>query len=154
MEKGGAMLKVEAGVEIARPLEEVFAFASEVDNLSLWLTGVIEANQITEGPLREGSQLEHVLHFLGRRFRARFETTEYESNRRMAFRTISGPIDMETTLSFEPVAVGTRVNEVVEGDPRSFFKVAELVLVRIVRRQLEGSLENLKDLLEGGQASR
>ena len=146
------MLRVEASVEIARPPEEVFAYACEVDNLPLWLTGVIEAKQTTEGPLRKGTELEHVLTFLGKRFTARFETTEYEANHRIAFRAISGPVDMETTVTYELVAGGTRVHEVAEGDPRGFFKVAEPVLVKLVRRQLEGSLQNLKDLLEADGA--
>lgn len=113
----------------------------------LWLIGVLEAKQITEGPVRKGAEFEYTFQFLGKRFKARFETTEYEVNRRLAFRTISGPIDMETTVTYEPVTGGTRVHQVVEGDPRGFFKVAEPVLVKSVRRQLNGSLENLKDLL-------
>ena len=56
---------------------------------------------------------------------------------------------METTVTYEPVDGGTRVHQVAKGDPRGFFKVAEPVLVKLVRRQLKGSLENLKDLLEG-----
>ena len=147
------MLRVEASVEIARSPEEVFAYACEVDNLPLWLTGVIEAKQITEGPHRKGAELEHVLTFLGKRFTARFETTEFEENERLAYRTISGPVDMETIVTLEPVNGGTLVREVAEGDPRGFFKVAEPILEKLVRRQLEGSLQNLKDLLEADTAA-
>ena len=142
------MLRVEVGIDIARSPEEVFAFASDVDKLPLWLTGVIEAKQITEGPLRKGTELEHLHTFLGKRFSARYETTEYEADRRIAFRTISGPVDLETTITYEPIEGGTRILQVAEGDPRGFFKVTEPVLVKLVRRQLKGSLENLKDLLE------
>jgi uncharacterized protein YndB with AHSA1/START domain len=152
-EEGGVMLRVEASVEIARSPEDVFAFACEIDKLPLWLTGIIEAKQITEGAFQKGTEFEHVHTFLGKRFTARYETTEYEADRRIAFRSISGPIDLETWVTYERVNGGTRVRQVVEGDPRGFFKVAEPVLVKLVGRQLKGSLENLKDILEADGAA-
>jgi uncharacterized protein YndB with AHSA1/START domain len=148
----GVMLRVEASVEIARPVEEVFAFSADVDNLPLWLTGVLEARKVTEGPLRKGTELEDVLQFLGKRFTSRLEVTEYEENRRMAFRTITGPIELDSVQTMEPTASGgTRVTHTAEGDPRGFFKVAEGVLQKMVHRQLTASLGNLKDLLEGAR---
>lgn len=147
------MLRVDATVEIARSPEEVFAFASDVEKLPLWLNAVIEANQITEGPLAEGTELEHVLSFLGKRFTVRYETTQHEAARRLAFRSISGPIEMQTTIMYEPVPGGTRIDQVVTGDTRGFFRVAEPLLVKLGQRQLQGSLENLKDLLETDTAS-
>jgi uncharacterized protein YndB with AHSA1/START domain len=142
------MLRVETDVEIGRSPDEVFSFASEVDKLPLWLVGVIEARKITEGPIRAGTQLEHVLYLLGKRFIARFETTEYKPHERMAFRAISGPVEIKTTLTLESTAGGTRVLLTAEGDPRGFFKIAAPVLVRVVRRQVQVSLETLKDLLD------
>ncbi len=145
-------MKIENTVEIARPIEEVFAFTADVDNLPLWLTGVVDANKLTDGPLRKGSQLEHVLQFLGKRFTSRFEVAEYEDNQRMTFRTISGPIDMVATQQLEPTASGTRLTQITEGDPGAFFKVAEPVLERIIDRQVQSSLATLKDLVESAPA--
>jgi uncharacterized protein YndB with AHSA1/START domain len=142
------MLRAEATTEIARTPEEVFAFATDVERLPEWMTGLIDANQLTDGAVQKGTRFEHVVQFLGKRFTAGFETTEYEEGRRIAFRTTSGPIDMETTVTYEESPGGTRVHQIVTGNPRGFFKVAEPVLVRLVERQLKGSLENLKDLLE------
>ena len=142
------MLRTQARTDISRPLEHVFDVATDVGRLPEWMTGVIEANALTPGPLRKGTEFEHVLQFLGKRFTARFETTEYEENQRISFRSISGPIDMETTVTYEEVSDGTRIHQTVSGNPRGFFKIAEPVLIRLVERQLKGSLENLKDILE------
>lgn len=142
------MLRVESDIEIEWPAGEVFGFMSEVDRLTLWLAGVLEARQITKGPVAKGTEFEHLMQFLGKRFTSRLETTEYEVDQRISFRSTSGPIDMETTVTLEATNDGTRVRQVVEGDPRGFFKVAEPILVKLVKRQLDASLGNLKDLLE------
>ena len=142
------MLKVESSIDIARSPEEVFALAGDVDKVGLWLNGVVGSKQLTDGPLRKGTEIEHVHHFLGKTFSSRYETTEYEPMERLAFRTTSGPVELTSTTTYEEIEGGTRVHQIVEGDPRGFFKVAEPVLVRFVKRQLHGSLENLKDLLE------
>jgi uncharacterized protein YndB with AHSA1/START domain len=147
------MLRVEKSVEVARPIEEVFAFSADIDHVPLWLNGVLEARKLTEGPLRKGTELEHVLQFLGKRFTSRLEVTEYEENHRMAFRTISGPIDLDSVQTMESVAGGTRVTQTAEGDPRGFFKVAEGVLQKMVGRQLATSLGNLKDLVEANEVA-
>ena len=147
------MLRVESTVEIDRPVEEVFAFGCEVEKLPLWMTGIIEARQTTPGPVQKGTEFEHVMHFAGKRFTSKFETIEFEENRRMAFRTISGPVDMVATMSYEDSGTGTRIHEVVEGDPRGFFKLAQPVLVKLVGRQLDASLGNMKDLLEAESQS-
>jgi uncharacterized membrane protein len=142
------MVRVESSVEISRSVEEVFAFSADVDNLPLWLTGVVASRKLTEGPLRKGSEMEHDLHFLGKNFTSRIEVTEYEENARMGFRSTAGPIELDTVQAMEPSAGGTLVTQTVTGDPRGFFKVAEPVLESIVRRQMRTSLENLKDLIE------
>ena len=142
------MLQAESSAEIGRPPETVFSFLAEVDNLPLWATGVVEANQLSPGPLKEGTELEHVLSFLGKRFTARFETTQYEPNKRLAFTTISGPIHLETVITLQPADGVTTVRYMALGETRGFFKVAEPVLVKIATRQLQSSLGNLKDLLE------
>ena len=142
------MLNAQSTVAIERPPEVVFAFLAEVDNLPLWATGVVEAHKLSPGPLSKGTELEHVMQLLGKRFTSRFETTECEPEQRLAFRTTSGPVDLETIITLEATARGTSVHYLAVGNPRGFFKIAEPVLVRIVTRQLDNSLANLKDLLE------
>lgn len=144
------MLRVEGSIDIARSPGSVFELASDVDKVSLWLNGVVATKKVTDGPLQKGSQIEHVHHFLGKGFTSRYETTEYEANERLAFRTVSGPVHLTSTTTYDAIEGGTRVHQVVEGDPRGFFKVAEPILLKFVRRQLDSSLANLKDLLEAG----
>jgi hypothetical protein len=51
-------------------------------------------------------------------------------------------------MAFERVAGGTQVTGTLVGEPGGFFKLAEPLLVSMIKRQFEADLANLKDLLE------
>ena len=55
---------------------------------------------------------------------------------------------MTATVTFEPVADGTRVSESVEGEPGGFFKLAEPLVVKMSQRQFQSDFDNLRDLME------
>ena len=49
------MVAVEKMITINRPVEEVFAYVSDLQNSPLWQKGLLEARRITEGPLGLGT---------------------------------------------------------------------------------------------------
>jgi hypothetical protein len=62
---------------------------------------------------------------------------------------MGGPIpNQEWTYTFEEVAGGTYLTRAVEGEPGSFFKLADPLIERFFKRQIKSDLETLKDLLE------
>ncbi len=52
------------------------------------------------------------------------------------------------TYTFEEVPGGTRLTRAVEGEPGGFFKLADPLIERALKRQVKADLETLKDLLE------
>jgi uncharacterized protein YndB with AHSA1/START domain len=142
------MARIEASVVIDRPVEEVFEFATDPGKMSLWQTGVSEAEQTSEGPMGVGTTMRGVGHFLGRRIESTSEITHYELNKRIDTKMVSGPMKLEESDIFEPVGDGTRVTFVLEGDSGGFFKLAEPLVIRMTQREYEKSLANLKDILE------
>jgi hypothetical protein len=75
--------------------------------------------------------------------------TAREPNLRHSHRSTGGPLEQEYTSTFEETAGGgTRVTQVVEGEPGGFFRLAGPLLERAVRRQFRADLGTLKDLLE------
>ncbi|CAN5708160.1 SRPBCC family protein [soil metagenome] len=141
-------MEFEASGEIDRRVEEVFAFVSEADNLTLWVPNVLEAGMLTEGPLAVGSRSRAVLQFLGRRFEVRFEVTALEPNRAMTFTSVDGPFPIEIEETFADLGGRTRVKIAMRAEPGGFFKVAQPVLSGMGKRQLDSSVGNLKDILE------
>ena len=63
-------------------------------------------------------------------------------------RTTSGPIRAEGEYTFEPVEGGTKVTLAFEAELGGFFKLAKPIFARAIKRQGEGNLAGLKDLLE------
>ena len=88
------------------------------------------------------------MQFLGRRIEIASELTDYEEDRVLGFKSISGPIPVTGSYSFEPDGEGTKVTFTLQGEPGGFFKLAEPIVARSTQRQWETNLANLKDLLE------
>jgi carbon monoxide dehydrogenase subunit G len=141
------MAKLEISTVINRPVEEVFAFLSNPENDPKWRSG-IEVKKTSEGPIGVGATYRTVVTALGRRIEGEIEFTEYESNWRCATKTKSGPIPVESQWTFERVEGGTRVDVTLVAEPGGFFKLAEPLLVSILKRQFEADSANLKDLME------
>lgn len=143
------MARVEASALIKRPVEAVFEFVTNPENDSLWQTGGVgDFEQTPEGPIRLGTTQKGVSQFLGQRAEWTTEVTEYEPNRKVTYDLAWGPIRAEQSAIFEPVEGGTRFTLVTEGEVGGFFKVAEPVAIRVIRRDIEASVANLKDILE------
>ncbi len=142
------MFKFEVGVVINRPVEEVFAFTANPENDTQWVSGIQESRLTSDGPLGKGSTAVEVIRFLGRRMEIEFLITEYEPDRKWSAKSTGGPISFEQTVTYEPVDGGARLTTTVEGDAKGFFKLADPILARMVKRLTEADLGNLKDLLE------
>ena len=144
------MPKVEVGTTIDRPVEDVFAVVSNVEHNPRWSAATLEAEQTSPGPVGVGSTARVVIKLFGKRFESVSTITEFEPNRKLAAELKSGPFPFRGTWIFEPVDGGTRVTVNAEAESGGFFKLAEPLFVSMGKRQLQGDLANLKDLMEGG----
>ena len=144
------MFRVEASVVINRPVEEVFAFVTNPENDPQWLSGMLESEQTSEGPKGVGTTEQGVAQIVGQRIEWTAEVTEYEPNKKVKHKVTAGPISAEQSQIFEPVEGGTRFTLVLEGETGGFFRLAEPIVIRILQRDLEANVANLKDILEAG----
>ena len=143
------MARFEQSVTINRPIEEVFAFASDLDNQARWRSGLEVAELTSDGPFGVGATYREVDRFLGRKMERSMEVTEFEPNAKCSFKSTSGPVAFSATILFEAHEGGTRVSMAADAELGGFFRVAETMVVRMGRRQMESDMANLKDLLEG-----
>ena len=142
-------MHVEESVQINRPVEVVFSYVSTLESQPEWAGPPIEVRKDTPGPPKEGDTFTYVAKFLGRRFETPFRITSIEPNRRLSYRATGGPLpDQRWTYTFEEVSGGTRYTQVVEGEPGGFFRLADPLLERALKRQFRADLETLKDMLE------
>ena len=145
------MAEMEESIIINRPRRDVFEFIVTPENMYLWISNLIEYERITEGPLRKDSLTRAKLKVVGKTVETTVETYEFEEAKRWTSRTIEGPIEVEVGTRLEDANGGTRVTfrQVIGEIPGGFFgKLAEPLVVRLIRKDMRVSTEKLKELLE------
>jgi uncharacterized membrane protein len=142
------MAHFEHSVVINRPVEEVFEYMLDIHKVAQWRSGLVESEKTSEGPTGVGSTWREVETFLGRKMDSTNEMTEFEANKRFSYKATSGPIPLEGGFTFESVEGGTRVTASFDTELGGFFRLAEPIVMRMARRQMEADFANLEDLLE------
>jgi len=142
------MAKLEVSVVIKRPVEEVFSFTNDSADDTKWSSGLVEVNQVSEGPVGVGTIKREVNRILVKRIENTYEITEYEPNKKYSCKSISGPFPWQSSFTYESVKGGTKVTMASEFKLGGIFKLVEPIFIRIVKRQLESDFNNLKNLME------
>ena len=141
---------VETETEIARPRDEVAAYACDPDNATAWYEKIQAVSWETPPPLTVGSRVAFGASFLGRRLSYTYEIVELVPGERLVMRTIEGPFPMETTYSFTDAGDGgTRMTLRNRGEPSGFAKVGAPVMAAAMRRANRKDLAALRAVLEG-----
>jgi uncharacterized membrane protein len=136
-------------IEIARPRDEVAAFAGDLANSRRWYENIVAVEPRYSGAPQVGSRAEFTARFLGRRLTYTYEIRELEAGRRLVMSTDEGPFPMETTYSWEDSpGGGTRMALRNRGEPSGFAGVAAPLMERAMRRANRKDLARLKELLE------
>lgn len=138
------MIKIQRTITIHRPVEQVFEYLSNVEHGPRYISGQRRARQTSAGPMGVGTTFATRGRFLpGSRTS---EVTEYELNRRLAWRTVSGTRET-TTWDFQVAGPSTRVTFDREADVPAMLKVAESLLAQRAGGRVDHDLGTLKELL-------
>lgn len=142
------MIRIELTVEVRRPVDEVFAYATDLGKLAAWQPNLLSVTKETAGPMGTGTRLREVRRGpFGRNVEALVEVAEYQENRQFDLRIVSGPLPVDGSHRFQPADGGTRIDFVAEGRARGALRLAEPLLAPILRRQFTSSYRRLEELL-------
>jgi uncharacterized membrane protein len=147
-EKADSMIDLNASVDIYRPIQQVFEFISTTENDFQWQYGTLESARVSAGAMGVGAFFRSIGHVMGRRLLGTFEITEYETNKRYGFKSLSGPLESRTLYTFETARGSTRVNISTQVSAIDASEVNPKILEKQLKRQLKENLVLLKDLLE------
>ena len=140
---------VQVETTIGRPVAEVAAFAGDPTNAPQWYANIRSVSWKTAPPVAEGSRMDFVAQFLGRRLAYTYEVVELDPERRLVMRTADGPFPMETTYTWEATGTErTRMTLRNRGNPAGFSRIVAPVMERAMRRATSKDLSRLKTMLE------
>lgn len=141
-------MKIEYSVVIERSVEDVFTYMTKPENTPKWQSGMLESEQVSEGPMGVGTVFTEVRQMMGRKMAQTMEVTEYEPNRKWSFRSIEAAVPHEAHLTFEAIEGNTKVSLISLGKPSGFLRLVQPLIGRALRKEFVADFENLKRLLE------
>lgn len=141
-------INVSDSVIIARPVDEVFAFVADHENLPAWTVGVKESARRTPGRPATGAEYRIVGVMLGRRVESSYQLTAYEPGRGYAATMTSPMFGFSEQYRFEAADGGTLVSMSGTAEPHGVFRFLSPVMAAGMRRQVRADHRRLKTLLE------
>ena len=148
------MRTIRRSVEISAPVEEVFEFMTQPENLpSIW-PSMVEVKNVTRAP--DGAHsFDWTYKMAGIKFRGHAATVDVERNRRTVVRNDKG-IPSTFVWTFRPAGEGrASVTIVVEyAIPQKLLRaLAEPLIAKLNEHEAETVLANLKARMEIGRAA-
>ena len=144
------MASVTNTIRIRRPIEDVFAVLTDVENTGKWFPGNVEEHWTSPPPHGIGSTRHAVVTMRGRRTENDAVTIEYQPPHRAAMKGTSPNAPFTVTLIFAPDDHGTRVNVTSEISLRGAMRLFGPILTALYGRAWARGLANLKRLMEFG----
>ena len=142
------MIHIISGTFIYQPIKRVFDFMSTPENDFQWQYGTLASTQVSEGAAKVGTFFRSIGHLMGHRIQSTFEVTEYEPNRKYAFKSLSGPLLSHTSYAFELADGSTKINVTTRASVINLLQMDDGVLEKKLKKQLKENLAMLKNILE------
>jgi uncharacterized protein YndB with AHSA1/START domain len=131
-------IDVTAEVTIDKDPQAVWDFMTDPTHEPEWIGGLKTSKLQGDPPLGEGSRVERVASFLGRRIHYVNEVTELDPPHVLDMRSVVAPFPMRITYTIDGNTVRNRVQG---GGTR--------LMAPFVRRNIQRDLNRLRDLLSG-----
>ena len=146
------MVILERSVSINRPVEDVFQFVADFKNYPRWNHNMVECKRTTENPTGLGTVFESRMVYMGQKYTAPLEITEYESNEKITFYTdkfgffkwFSG------TFTFKEINGTTGFTVTAKTDLAGIFKPMVIIMPILGGWSWGKHIGELKRILESG----
>ena len=138
-------------IEVARPLDEAFAYVADFRTAQEWDPGIVSSRATTDGPPRAGSAYDVVAEFRGREVPFRYEIRELEVGRRIGIRGEGDKATSDDTITFEPAGEArTRITYTADLRMKGLLRVAEPFLGGTFAEMGRKALAGLEEKLDAG----
>ena len=135
-------------IVINRPVDDVWAYVTNGSNAAKWRSGVLDVAKVSGEGVGEIWR-QGVRGPGGRRIDADYEVTAWEPGRRMAFRSIAGPVRPTGEYVLVPEGGGTRLSFSLDAQLSGLKKLLMGGAVQSTMNAEMAALDRLKAVLEG-----
>ena len=142
------MGRFEESITINRPVEEVFAYATDIKNWPQWHESIVSAEQTSEGQIAVGTTFKAKAHMEGRTMEFTGKMTEYDPYKQSGKIMDYGNFVIDDTLIFDPANGGTRFTMVYDVKVRGIAKLMSSRINSGVNEELKQAVSKLKTVLE------
>ena len=143
------LIRIEAGVDIARPPAEVFAVVTDVAHHPDWSSGVQRVTDLSDPTATPGTTWTQFSRILGRQFEVHAKVIGYVPERRFEF-SVDKPARIEMLWRLQPTPEGTHVTLSAKGEAGMYYALVR-PLTGALRDALAADLARLKKRLEGAK---
>ncbi|MGH2395015.1 MAG: SRPBCC family protein [Candidatus Limnocylindria bacterium] len=146
------MATFENTVTIRRPVQDVFAFLADFENIPRWNYAILETRKVSPGPVGVGTTYRQI-RSVPRRSEEGFEVTAFEPAGRLEIHGDIGPFTATISYLLAPMGDETRLTNAGDLQPASgaLRLLAPLAASR-VKTAVAANLDTLKQVLETGSA--
>jgi dehydrogenase/reductase SDR family member 12 len=129
------MIRLRETIEVARPIDEVFAYVSNFGNAAQWDPGVAESLKAGPGPIGVGTVFELRVRFGPRSIPMQYAIREFDRPRRVLLEGKSDSVHALDDIGFVATPRGTRITYTAD--------ISLLGASRIVEPLLKGALDRV-----------
>jgi uncharacterized membrane protein len=144
-------VRVERRTHIAAPPKEVYDIVMDARRLKDWVTIHHHLEGSPPSPLQKGSELTQSLKLAGKKFKVNWQVVENDPCEHVVWEG-RGPVASHARVEyrFDRNGDGTDFSYVNEYDlpGGALGRVAGRAVARVTQKELEGSLQRLKELVE------
>ena len=148
------MIQLDLSTNIYRPLKQVFLFVTTPENDFYWQYGTLMSTKISNGETGVGTLFRAVGHFMGQRMENVYEVTEFELDKRYGFKSISGPLDLSTSYTFDILKGSTRIHHSTQINLGDLFRSNPASVEKTVKKEYRENFALLKNVLEATQVDK
>lgn len=134
-------------VEIAGPIEAVFAYLADFEKIPTWNYAIAQTEKTSSGPVTVGATYRQ-RRTLPAPSEEHFEVTAFDPPGHVAIRGVLGPFDAEMDYILEPHSTGTRLTNDVTLRPRGLAGAIGQLASSRIKAAVADNLNELKRILE------
>lgn len=143
------MVKIERTLTIDCPVTDVFAYLSDVAHRPRYVSSQREAHQTSTGPVAVGTTFVATSSKFPHRGTT-FEITEYEPDRRLAWKSLSGT-PITTSWGFQPSGANTRISFSRLIERHGLLRLPESLVEELANESVSRELAALNRQLDVGK---